>query len=49
VQRAVALLPWSQNILILSKELDDNATLYYAQPHYLFARHNMPTKFSTTP
>ena len=31
VQRAVALLPWSQNILILSKELDDNATLYYAQ------------------
>lgn len=30
VQRAVALLPWSQNILILSKELDDNATLYYA-------------------
>ena len=29
--RSVALLPWSQNLLILSKELDDNATLYYAQ------------------
>ena len=31
VQRAVALLPWSHNLLILSKNLDNNATLYYAQ------------------
>ena len=31
VQRAIALLPWSHNILILSKELSDDATLYYAQ------------------
>ena len=27
----VALLPWSHNLLMLSKDLDDNATQYYAQ------------------
>jgi len=31
LQRAVAVLPWSHNILILSKDLNDSATLYYAQ------------------
>ena len=31
LQRAVALLPWSHNILILSRELNDSATLCYAQ------------------
>ena len=31
VQRCVALLPWSHNMLLLSKGLDDDATLYYAQ------------------
>ena len=31
VLRSVALLPWSQNLLILNKKLDDAATLYYAQ------------------
>lgn len=31
VQRAIALLPWSHNILILSKDLSDEATQYYAQ------------------
>ena len=31
LQRAVALLPWLHNILILSKDLNDSATLYYAQ------------------
>lgn len=31
VQRSVALLPWSHNVLLLSKNLDDDATLYYAQ------------------
>ena len=31
LQRSVALLPWSHNILILSKDLNDSATLYYAQ------------------
>jgi len=31
VLRTVALLPWSHNLLLLSKGLDDNATLYYAQ------------------
>lgn len=30
VQRNVALLPWSHNMLLLSKGLDDDATLYYA-------------------
>ncbi len=30
VLRSVALLPWSHNLLLLSKGLDDNATLYYA-------------------
>ena len=30
VQRSVALLPWSHNMLLLSKGLDDDATLYYA-------------------
>ncbi len=30
VLRAVALLPWSHNLLLLSKGLDDEATLYYA-------------------
>lgn len=29
--QAVALLPWSHNLLILNKDLNDNATLYYAQ------------------
>ncbi len=28
--RSVALLPWSHNLLLLSKGLDDYATLYYA-------------------
>ena len=28
--RSVALLPWSHNLLLLSKGLDDDATLYYA-------------------
>ena len=31
VQRCVALLPWSHNLLLLSKGLNDEATLYYAQ------------------
>ena len=31
LQRSVAVLPWSHNILILSKDLNDSATLYYAQ------------------
>ena len=31
VQRSVALLPWSHNMLLLSKGLNDEATLYYAQ------------------
>ncbi len=30
VLRSVALLPWSHNMLLLSKGLDDDATLYYA-------------------
>ena len=30
LQRSVALLPWSHNMLLLSKGLDDDATLYYA-------------------
>lgn len=30
VQRAVALLPWSHNVLILSKDLNDEDTWYYA-------------------
>lgn len=30
VLRAVALLPWSHNLLLMSKGLDDDATLYYA-------------------
>lgn len=30
VLRSVALLPWSHNLLIMSKNLDDDATLYYA-------------------
>ena len=29
--QAVALLPWSHNLLILNKDLSDSATLYYAQ------------------
>ena len=29
--RSVALLPWSHNLLLLSKGLDDKSTLYYAQ------------------
>ena len=29
VLRSVALLPWSHNLLLLSKGLDDDATLYY--------------------
>ena len=31
VQRTVALLPWSHNVYLLGKNLDDSATLYYAQ------------------
>ena len=31
VLRAVALLPWSHNLLIMSEKLDDKATLFYAQ------------------
>lgn len=31
VQRSVALLPWSHNVYLLGKKLDDSATLYYAQ------------------
>lgn len=31
VQRAVALLPWSHNLLLISKGLGDEETLYYAQ------------------
>ena len=30
VLRAVALLPWSHNLLLLSKGLDDEATIFYA-------------------
>lgn len=30
VQRCVALLPWSHNLLLLRKELSDEATIYYA-------------------
>lgn len=30
VQRSVALLPWKHNIMLLSKDLDDSATAYYA-------------------
>ena len=29
--RTVALLPWSHNLLIMSKNKNDSATLYYAQ------------------
>ena len=31
VLRSVALLPWSHNLLLLSKGFNDEATLYYAQ------------------
>ena len=31
VQRAVALLPWSHNVLLISKKLNDSDTMYYAQ------------------
>ena len=31
VLRSVALLPWSHNLLLLSKGLNDEATLFYAQ------------------
>lgn len=31
VLRSVALLPWSHNLLLLSKGLNDEATLYYVQ------------------
>lgn len=31
VQRSVALLPWSHNVYLIGKNLDDSATLYYAQ------------------
>ena len=31
VLRSVALLPWSHNLPLLSKGLNDEATLYYAQ------------------
>ena len=29
--QSVALLPWSHNLLILNKDLNDSATLYYAR------------------
>lgn len=29
--QSVAVLPWSHNLLILSKDLNDSATMYYAQ------------------
>ena len=29
--RSVAVLPWSHNLLILNKKLNDSYTLYYAQ------------------
>lgn len=31
VLRSVALLPWSHNLLIMSMNLDDEATQYYAE------------------
>ncbi len=31
LQRAVALLPWSHNVLLISKDLNDAETMYYAQ------------------
>ncbi len=31
VLRTVALLPWSQNLQLLSKDLDDEAVMYYAK------------------
>lgn len=31
LQRSVALLPWSHNLLLISKDLSDVDTLYYAQ------------------
>ena len=31
LQRAVALLPWSHNVMLISKNLSDIDTLYYAQ------------------
>lgn len=31
VLRSVALLPWSHNLYLISKNLDDSAVLYYAQ------------------
>ena len=31
LQRSVALLPWSHNLLLLSKGFNDETTLYYAQ------------------
>ncbi len=31
LQRAVALLPWSHNLLIISKNKNDEATLFYAK------------------
>lgn len=31
LRHCVALLPWKHNSLIISKDLDDNATLYYAE------------------
>ena len=31
LQRAVALLPWSHNILLINKKLGDNETLYYVE------------------
>lgn len=32
--RAVALLPWSHNLLIMSKNKNDEATLFYAKKNY---------------
>lgn len=31
LRRSVALLPWKHNMLMISKKLDDKASLYYAQ------------------
>lgn len=36
--RSVALLPWSQNLLILSKDLNDDDTLFYANESRLKGR-----------
>ena len=54
--RSVALLPWSQNLLLLNKDLSDVDTLYYAQesiatssPLCQPCSRSMPTRCSTAP